>query len=185
MLSGELRLIFSDLPLPPSSPSPNSHPQLCKEAELDATKYIDSHTKKMVKVDHVGQTATTVTDKPLPPNAFDGSVEEKRVTALAGLDEYLKNHFSEGRAACGAFSKGGKVTLVISGDKVGGGVGAGRVSLKSFFMFLLFTPLPSPPLPSPPLPSPHPDKPQELLVGLLDFHLGNRRRKQYHRHHED
>ena len=145
MLSGELRLIFSDPPLPPSPPPPNSHPQLCKEAELDATKYIDSHTKKIVKVDHVGQTATTVTDKPLPPNAFDGSVEEKRVTALAGLDEYLKNHFSEGRAACGAFSKGGKVTLVISGDKVGGGVGAGRVSLRSFFMFLLFTPFPSSP----------------------------------------
>lgn len=91
---------------------------LCKEAELDATKYIDSHAKKIVKVDHMGQTATTVTDKPLPPNAFDSSVEEKRTQALAGLDEYLEKHFSEGRAACGAFSKGGKVTLVISGDKV-------------------------------------------------------------------
>lgn len=85
---------------------------------MDATKYIDSHSKKVVKVDHVGQSGTTVADKPLPPNAFDGSVEEKRVAALAGLDEYLGNHFTEGRAACGAFSKDGKVTLMISGDKV-------------------------------------------------------------------
>lgn len=34
------------------------------------------------------------------------------------MQDYLGRHFAGGRAACGVFSKGGKLTVVISGDKI-------------------------------------------------------------------
>ncbi|GMH67968.1 hypothetical protein TrST_g4185 [Triparma strigata] len=91
---------------------------ICKEAEIDATKYVDSVSKKMVKVDHTKWTGTVVEDKPLPPTAFDASLESKRTAILSAVETYVTKHFGGGRAACGVYSKEGKITVVISGDKV-------------------------------------------------------------------
>ena len=74
--------------------------------------------KKVVEVNHLANTASTVGDEALPPTAFDPSLEEKRAAVLSAVSEYLLKHFAGGRAACGAFAKEGELTVVISGDKL-------------------------------------------------------------------
>ena len=72
----------------------------------------------MVKVDHTKWTGTVAADKPLPPTAFDSSVEGKRTAILSAVTEYAARHFDGGRCGVGAFSKGGKVTVVVSAEKI-------------------------------------------------------------------
>ena len=69
---------------------------ICKEAEIDATKYVDSVSKMMVKVDHTKWAGTIVEDKPLPPTAFDASVEGKRTAILSAVEDYVTKHFGGG-----------------------------------------------------------------------------------------
>mmetsp|Transcript_6968 Transcript_6968/g.13545 ORF Transcript_6968/g.13545 Transcript_6968/m.13545 type:complete len:287 (-) Transcript_6968:131-991(-) len=91
---------------------------ICKEAEIDATKYVDSSSKKMVKVDHASWTGTYAEDKPLPPTVFDSSVEGKRQAVMDAVLDYVGKHFDGARSGAGVFSKGGKITVVISAEKV-------------------------------------------------------------------
>ena len=72
----------------------------------------------MVKVDHASWTGSYAEDKPLPPTAFDSSVEGKRQAVMDAVADYVGKHFDGARSGAGVFSKGGKVTVVISAEKV-------------------------------------------------------------------
>ena len=91
---------------------------VCKEGEIDPTKYVDTKSKKVVKVDHVTRTGKVDPAKPLPPTAFDTSVESKRVAVQSSVNDYLGKHFGQSAATASVYSKNKTLTIVISGEKL-------------------------------------------------------------------
>jgi len=91
---------------------------VCKEGEIDPTKYVDTNTKKVVKVDHVQRTGRVDPAKPLPPNTFDSSLEDKRAAIQKAVNDYLKKHYSGGIACAGVYSKDKNIQIVVSGEKL-------------------------------------------------------------------
>ena len=111
---------FHNNPPPALNPTPlHPPPSLSyQEGEIDPTKYVNTVTKKLIKVNHTTRTGKTDSTKPLPPTTFDSSVESKRLAIQTEVQNYLSKHFSGGVTALGVYSSNKKITVVISGEKL-------------------------------------------------------------------
>lgn len=86
---------------------------LCKEAELDATTYLDPSTGEAYTVDHL-TLAATKTDRVGPESALT----EERASIQAAIQAYVAAQYA-GTACAGAFAdETDSIKVVISGEKI-------------------------------------------------------------------
>lgn len=90
---------------------------LCKDGEVDESHYIDTHGGRVVGVDHVTQTCVAGDARPLA-GEMDAALEDTRAAIEAHVDGYLSTQYGEGAGVCSVFAKGGKLVVVVAGQKI-------------------------------------------------------------------
>ncbi|CAM9204642.1 unnamed protein product [Ectocarpus fasciculatus] len=87
---------------------------LCKAGEIDPTHYVDSKSGLTISMDHLTLTAAAAADVEYNP---DEALEPHRAAIQKAVNGYVSQRFVTDTAAGGAFSKDGKVAVVIVGEK--------------------------------------------------------------------
>lgn len=107
---------------------------LCKAGEIDPTHYVDSKSGLTISMDHLTLVRACSHDPALPPilrlSSYqtaaaaadveynpDEALEPHRAAIQKAVNGYVSQRFVTDTAAGGAFSKDGKVAVVIVGEK--------------------------------------------------------------------
>mmetsp|Transcript_16225 Transcript_16225/g.32383 ORF Transcript_16225/g.32383 Transcript_16225/m.32383 type:complete len:291 (-) Transcript_16225:18-890(-) len=100
-------------------PGTNRKMLLSRVGEVDPTHYIDPEGGQVVGIDHANQTVIETDMLPLT-GQMDAALESERAATQTAINTYMNGRFCTqgGAAASAVYAKDGKLTVILSGEKI-------------------------------------------------------------------